>query len=96
MRPALVIVALIVLAALLVPPLLPFDHVAIDWDSVRVGMFTDGHLLGTDDLGRDRLARLLVGTRVTLSVALAARWSRWSSVLPGARLPDGLAGAPTN
>ena len=58
--------------ALLVPPLLPYDHIAIDWDSVRVGLFADGHLLGTDDLGRDRLARLLVGTRVTLSVALAA------------------------
>ncbi|MCE2830038.1 MAG: ABC transporter permease subunit [Sphingomonadales bacterium] len=39
---------------------------------IGVGLFTDGHILGTDDLGRDRLARLLVGTRVTLSVALAA------------------------
>ncbi|HMU23257.1 MAG TPA: ABC transporter permease, partial [Sphingorhabdus sp.] len=72
MKPALVIVALIALAALLVPPLLPYDHISIDWDSVRGGLFTDGHLLGTDDLGRDRLARLLVGTRGTLSVALAA------------------------
>ncbi|HEX4874271.1 MAG TPA: ABC transporter permease, partial [Sphingorhabdus sp.] len=72
MKPALILVALIALAALLVPPLLPFDHIVIDWDSVRVGLFTEGHLLGTDDLGRDRLARLLVGTRVTLSVALAA------------------------
>lgn len=72
MRSALVLFALIALAALLVPPLLPYDHAAIDWDSVRVGLFTDGHLLGTDDLGRDRLARLLVGTRVTLLVALAA------------------------
>jgi oligopeptide transport system permease protein len=30
------------------------------------------HLLGTDSVGRDLLARLMVGTRVTLSVALAA------------------------
>lgn len=72
MRPALILFTLIALVALLVPPLLPYDHVSIDWDSVRVGLFTDGHILGTDDLGRDRLARLLVGTRVTLSVALAA------------------------
>lgn len=72
MKPALILFALIALVALLVPPLLPYDHVSIDWDSVRVGLFTDGHILGTDDLGRDRLARLLVGTRVTLSVALAA------------------------
>lgn len=72
MKPALVLFALIALVALLVPLLLPYDHVSIDWDSVRVGLFTDGHILGTDELGRDRLARLLVGTRVTLSVALAA------------------------
>jgi oligopeptide transport system permease protein len=72
MKAALIIVALIALAAVLGPLLLPYDHVSIDWNSVRVGLFTDGHVLGTDDLGRDRFARLLVGTRVTLSVALAA------------------------
>jgi oligopeptide transport system permease protein len=57
MKPALIIVALIALAALLGPIVLPYDHIAIDWDSVRVGLFTDGHVLGTDDLGRDRLGR---------------------------------------
>jgi hypothetical protein len=71
-KPALIIVAFIVAAALLGPFLLPYDHASIDWDSVRAGLFTDGHILGTDDLGRDRLARLLVGTRVTVSVAVAA------------------------
>ena len=57
MKPALIIVALIALAALLVPPLLPYDHIAIDWDSVRVGLVTVGQPLCTDDLGRGRLAR---------------------------------------
>jgi oligopeptide transport system permease protein len=71
-KPALTIVALIVFAALLLPFVLPYDHASIDWDSVRAGLFTNGHILGTDDLGRDRLARLLVGTRITLSVAVAA------------------------
>jgi oligopeptide transport system permease protein len=71
-KPALTIVALIVFAALLLPFVLPYDHASIDWDSVRAGLFTNGHVLGTDDLGRDRLARLLVGTRITLSVAVAA------------------------
>lgn len=33
---------------------------------------TAGHLLGTDDLGRDHLARLLYGGRVSLSIALVA------------------------
>lgn len=72
MKLPLTIAVLIALAALLIPPLLPWGHAQIDWDSVRAGIMTDGHILGTDDLGRDRLARVLVGTRVTLMVAFAA------------------------
>lgn len=72
MKTPLVIVALIALAALLIPPLLPWSHAAIDWNAVRAPLFSDTHLLGTDDIGRDRLARLLVGTQISLSVALAA------------------------
>jgi oligopeptide transport system permease protein len=72
MKIPLIIVAIIALAALILPPLLPWGHAQIDWDHVRAGMFEAGHVFGTDDLGRDRLARLLVGTRTTMSVALAA------------------------
>jgi oligopeptide transport system permease protein len=72
MRVPLFIVALIALAALVMPLLLPWDYAQIDWDGVGAGLFERGHILGTDELGRDRLARLLVGTRVTMSVALAA------------------------
>jgi oligopeptide transport system permease protein len=72
MKLPLIIFAIIALAAILLPPFLPWGHAAIDWDSVRAPMFSAGHYFGTDDLGRDRLARLLVGTRVTLSVAIAA------------------------
>ncbi len=39
---------------------------------MRAPLFSGNHILGTDDIGRDRLARLLVGTRITLSVAMAA------------------------
>lgn len=66
------IVALIVLAALLLPALLPWSHDAIDWDHVRARAGSPGHGLGTDELGRDRLARLAVASQVTLAVALAA------------------------
>lgn len=72
MKFPLIIVALIALAALLLPLLLPWDYAQIDWDHVRAGLLAPGHILGTDDLGRDRLARLLVGTRTTMSVAFAA------------------------
>lgn len=68
----LAVVACIVIAALILPLVLPFDYQGIDWDHVRSGIGDGGHLFGTDDLGRDRLARLAVGTRVTLGVALAA------------------------
>jgi oligopeptide transport system permease protein len=72
LRVALIALAAIVLAALLVPALLPWRYDAIDWSAVRAAPFAPGHLAGTDGVGRDLLARALVGTRVTLAVALAA------------------------
>jgi oligopeptide transport system permease protein len=68
----LIIVGVIIAAALFVPPLLPWGYDVIDWNAVRAGPLTGSHLLGTDNVGRDLLARTLVGTRVTLGVALAA------------------------
>ena len=62
----------IIVAALLLPPLLPWGYAAIDWGAVRAPAFSPGHLLGTDSVGRDLLARTLAGTRVTLAVATAA------------------------
>lgn len=57
----------------LIAPLLPLaspDAVALS--QRLLPPLSDGHLLGTDTLGRDVLARLLAGTRVSLAVALAA------------------------
>jgi oligopeptide transport system permease protein len=72
MRVPLIIVGVIIAAALLVLPLLPWSYDVIDWNAVRAEPLTGAHLLGTDNVGRDLLARTLVGTRVTLGVALAA------------------------
>lgn len=72
MRVAAAILAATVVAALLLPPLLPWHYAAIDWEAVRAPAFSPGHLLGTDSVGRDLLARTLAGTRVTLAVATAA------------------------
>lgn len=68
----LLIVGLIVALALLLPPVLPWRYDQIDWDHVRAAPLTGSHLLGTDAVGRDLLARALIGTRVTLGVAAAA------------------------
>lgn len=48
------------------------DPNAIDIPSKLAGPFTEGHLLGTDGLGRDILARLVDGARVSLTVSLTA------------------------
>lgn len=44
------------------------DPTESDYSAVAVGPFSPGHLLGTDTIGRDLLARLLVGARVSLTV----------------------------
>ncbi|MEO9130395.1 MAG: ABC transporter permease subunit [Sphingomonas sp.] len=62
----------VALAALLLPFLLPWSYDQIDWSHVRAAPFTHSHLLGTDSVGRDLLARTLIGTRITLAVAGAA------------------------
>jgi oligopeptide transport system permease protein len=72
MKTAAAMLLAIALAALLLPPLLPWSYAAIDWNAVRAPAFSAGHLLGTDSVGRDLLARTLAGTRVTLAVAIAA------------------------
>lgn len=72
MSRALMLVAVITLAALVAPPFLPWHYADIDWNAVRAPLLSDTHLLGTDDVGRDRLARLLAGTQVSLMVASAA------------------------
>jgi len=69
---ALIAFGLIVAAALLGPLSVRWPHEAIDWNAVRVPPFSPHHLLGTDSVGRDLLARTLTGTRVTLAVAGAA------------------------
>lgn len=54
-----------------VTTLVPFDPDATDL-SARLRPPGREHLLGTDDLGRDVLARLLHGARVSVTVGLAA------------------------
>jgi ABC-type dipeptide/oligopeptide/nickel transport system permease subunit len=57
----------VVIVALLAPWIAPHDPNAPDFTSILRAPFTSGnHLLGTDDLGRDILSRLIVGTRASL------------------------------
>ena len=68
----LVLVGLLVLVALLSPVISPHDPIATAPDSAYQPPLSPGHLLGTDELGRDQLSRVLWGARVSLPVALVA------------------------
>ncbi len=70
--PAIIVILLIVLAAAFGPMLLAWRYDAIDWQAIHAAPKVRDHLVGTDAVGRDLLARTLVGTRVTLAVAIAA------------------------
>lgn len=65
------IIGLLLLTALLAPMLSPYPPDAIDYRAVLKPPSTE-HLLGTDDLGRDILSRLLYGTRLSLSAGISA------------------------
>jgi peptide/nickel transport system permease protein len=65
----LIIVGALVLVAIFAPLLAPYNPYAVALDE-RLQPPGAGHLLGTDELGRDVLSRLLYGARVSLWVGL--------------------------
>lgn len=69
-RAGLIIVAVVVVAAAVGPWLIPYDPVRQDLP-MRLAGPSWHHWLGLDELGRDLLARLVLGARVSLFVGLA-------------------------
>ena len=69
---AMVVLAALVLAAVFGPLVTPYAYDQINKSDVWVAPFSGAHLLGTDSLGRDLLARLLVGLRVSLAIGVVA------------------------
>ncbi len=67
-----VIILLLVLASAIGPRLLPFDDLFIDIRNRFAPPFSGWHLLGTDPLGRDQLARLLMAGRISMTIGFAA------------------------
>lgn len=66
------LVALLFLVALLAPVISPHDPLATSPDNAYLPPLSPGHLLGSDELGRDLLSRALWGARVSLPVAFVA------------------------
>ncbi|MEW6258899.1 MAG: ABC transporter permease [Thermodesulfobacteriota bacterium] len=73
----LIIVVVFVLVGIAAPWISPHDPVdASLYDQLKPPMWSSGgsskHVLGTDDLGRDILSRILFGARVSLLVAMVS------------------------
>ncbi|MGY4319979.1 peptide/nickel transport system permease protein [Bradyrhizobium sp. JR3.5] len=73
----LAVIALFVLLAVFAPLIVPYDPIATSWSLVRKAPSMQ-HWFGTDELGRDVLARVVFGARASLlagvisvSIALA-------------------------
>lgn len=57
--------------AIFAPQLAPFDPLEADYTAIRAEP-TAKHILGTDQLGRDVLSRIIFGSRITLIVSITA------------------------
>ncbi len=68
----LIIISLMILMGVLAPVLSPHDPNQINVLQTYLPPFSEGHILGTDDLGRDLLSRLLYGARMSIVVAIGA------------------------
>lgn len=65
----LIIVGMLILAALTAPILAPYDPEELDLRNKLALPFSAGHLLGTDEFGRDLLSRIIYGSRMSMLIA---------------------------
>lgn len=69
---ALGIVFIVIAVAILAPLVAPHDPIAQNIANKLQPVGTPGHLLGTDQFGRDSLSRLIYGARIEIVVAVGA------------------------
>ena len=67
----LIVIAIFVLLAVFAPLIAPYDPIATSWSLVRKPP-SALHWFGTDDLGRDVLARVIYGARASLLAGVIA------------------------
>lgn len=68
----LILIAFWVVIALTAPYISKFDPLVINFGEKLLGPGEKGHFLGTDQYGRDVLARIFYGTRITIWCGLIA------------------------
>jgi ABC-type dipeptide/oligopeptide/nickel transport system permease subunit len=69
---SLVVVVLLLLVAIFAPFIAPYGYDETNYAAQRVPPGTDGYLLGTDQLGRDILSRLIYSLRTAFVIAIGA------------------------
>ena len=67
----LIVIVILIIVAILAPFLAPYDPYWMDPDQ-QLSQPNREHLLGTDNLGRDTLSRIIYGSRVSLMVGIIA------------------------
>ncbi len=65
------IILILVLFALFAPLLSAHSPTIINSNALTLPPFSEGHFLGTDDVGRDLWSRLLYGARLSLGIGIA-------------------------
>lgn len=66
----LVVALMFVLAAIFAPLVAPYSASATDFNATLAPPFSHGHLLGTDELGRDQLSRIIWGSRASIQAGV--------------------------
>jgi oligopeptide transport system permease protein len=69
---SMIMLGLLVLCALIGPLVTPYAYDEINKNDVWLAPLTGGHLIGSDSLGRDLLARLFTGLGVSLAIGAVA------------------------
>lgn len=68
----LIIVIITMLLGILAPVIAPYDPNKLDLANPYAKPFSEGHIFGTDDLGRDLLSRIVYGARMSVIVAIGS------------------------
>jgi len=68
----LIIILFFVVLAVFAPLLAPMDPVAQNMEMRKTAPFASEYILGTDDLGRDMLSRLIYGARISMIIGIIA------------------------
>lgn len=71
LRAGLILFVLVLLVVLFAPQIAPFDPYDLG-DDLLVSPGTDGHLLGTTNMGQDILSMLIYGSRASLAIGIVA------------------------